>query len=188
MIRALIPAVIFFILAGFLYVGLYKDPSLVPSPLIGKPVPAFAASTLHDADRIITEKSLRGDYYLVNVWATWCAACKQEHAALVYLAEQRQVPIYGLNYKDTRAGALAWLRQYGNPYVSNIFDDSGRIGMDFGVYGAPETFLVDHQGIIRHKLIGVMTPQVWTAQFEPKIKRITQNIIARNIATQSIPK
>lgn len=177
MTRAILPALVFFILAGFLYVGLYKDPSLVPSPLIGKPVPAFSASTLKDSAQLITEKNLLGDYYLVNVWATWCAACKQEHATLVYLAEQKQVPIYGLNYKDTRASALAWLRRYGNPYVTNVFDESGRIGIDFGVYGAPETFLVDHQGIIQHKLIGVMTPQVWAAQFEPKIQQITQSIL-----------
>ena len=177
MIRAIIPVVIFFILAGFLFVGLYKDPSLVPSPLIGKPVPTFGASTLKDPNQLITDKDLQGDYYLVNVWATWCAACKQEHDALVYLAEQKQVPIYGLNYKDNRSSALRWLQQYGNPYVANIYDDSGRIGIDFGVYGAPETFLVDSNNIIQHKLVGVMTPQVWETQFEPKIKQITQGAL-----------
>jgi cytochrome c biogenesis protein CcmG/thiol:disulfide interchange protein DsbE len=173
MIRFLIPAIIFLVLAGFLFVGLYKDPSLVPSPLIGKPVPTFAASTLRDAKKIITDKDIQGDYALVNVWATWCAACKQEHAALVYLAQKLQVPIYGLNYKDDRASAINWLQQYGDPYIANIFDENGRIGIDFGVYGAPETFLIDRNGIIQHKLVGIMTPDVWEKQFLPKIQKIT---------------
>ena len=172
MFRFLVPVFVFLILMGFLYVGLYKDPSLVPSPLIGKPMPTFAASTLKDADKIITNNDIQGKYALINVWATWCAACKQEHSALVYLAEQLQVPIYGLNYKDDRASAIDWLNQYGDPYVANIFDDSGRIGIDFGVYGAPETFLIDGQGIIQHKLVGVMTPDAWEKQFLPKINQI----------------
>ncbi len=173
MIRFLIPAFIFLVLIGFLFVGLYKDPSLVPSPLIGKPVPIFAASTLKDPEKIITDKDIQGDYALVNVWATWCGACKQEHAALVYLAEQLQVPIYGLNYKDDRGSAINWLQQYGDPYIANVFDENGRIGIDFGVYGAPETFLIDSNGIIQHKLVGIMTPDVWQTQFLPKIKDIT---------------
>ena len=173
MIRFLIPALLFLVLTGFLFVGLYKDPSLIPSPLIGKPIPTFATSTLRDSGKIITDKDIQGDYALINVWATWCAACKQEHAALVYLASKLQVPIYGLNYKDDRGAAINWLQQYGDPYVINIFDENGRIGIDFGVYGAPETFLVDGNGIIHHKLVGVMTPDVWEKQFTPKIKQIT---------------
>ena len=173
MIRFLIPALIFLVLVGFLFVGLYKDPSLVPSPLIGKPVPTFAAKTLRDDDKIISNHDIQGGYALINVWATWCAACKQEHAALVYLANTLRVPIYGLNYKDDRASAINWLQQYGDPYIANIFDETGRIGIDFGVYGAPETFLVDANGIIQHKLVGVMTPDVWEQQFVPKIEQIT---------------
>ena len=173
MIRFLIPALLFLVLIGFLFVGLYKDPSLIPSPLIGKPIPTFAASTLRDSAKIITDKDVQGDYALINVWATWCAACKQEHAALVYLASKLQVPIYGLNYKDDRGAAINWLQRYGDPYVINIFDENGRIGLDFGVYGAPETFLVDGKGVIHHKLVGVMTPDVWEKQFMPKIKQIT---------------
>ncbi|MEM9103969.1 MAG: DsbE family thiol:disulfide interchange protein [Pseudomonadota bacterium] len=165
MVRALFPIVFFIVLAGFLYAGLYKDPSLVPSPLIGKPVPTFAASALRDPERLVTNKELLGDYALVNVWATWCVACKQEHAALVYLANEKNIPIYGLNYKDDREAAILWLQQYGDPYVFSVFDDTGRIGIDFGVYGAPETFLIDKQGIIRHKLVGIMTPEIWEAQF-----------------------
>ncbi len=173
MFRFLIPAILFLVLTVFLYIGLYKDPTLVPSPLVGKPVPTFAATTLRDPEKVISNKDLTGDYFLVNVWATWCAACRQEHASLVYLAEKLNVPIYGLNYKDNREDAIYLLDQYGDPYIANIFDETGRIGIDFGVYGAPETFLIDGDGIIQHKLVGIMTPDVWEKQFVPKIKAIT---------------
>lgn len=176
MIRLLAPAIIFLFLVGFLFVGLYKDPSLVPSPLIGKPVPTFAVSTLRDANKTITDKDLQGKIALINVWATWCPACKQEHATLVQLAKQVEIPIYGLNYKDDRASAIQWLRDYGDPYVLNIFDENGRIGIDFGVYGAPETFLIDAQGVIQHKLVGIMTPQVWQTQFVPLIDQLTSKV------------
>ena len=173
MIRAALPVVIFLILAVFLYMGLYKDPSLVPSPLIGKPVPAFTANSLKDPNKVVTDKDLLGGYALVNVWATWCAACKEEHAALNYLAKQKNIPIFGLNYKDDRAAAVEWLQQYGDPYVFSVFDENGRIGIDFGVYGAPETFLIDKEGIIHHKLVGIMTPEIWESQFMPIINRLT---------------
>ena len=172
MIRFILPALFFLILTGFLFVGLYKDPSLVPSPLIGKPIPTFAASTLKDPQKQITSKDIQGDYALINVWATWCAACKQEHSALVYLANELNVPIYGLNYKDHRESAKQWLVQYGDPYVANIFDESGRIGIDFGVYGAPETFLIDKNGVIRHKLVGIMTAEIWRDRFVPLIEQM----------------
>ena len=173
MIRFLAPAVIFVCLAGFLFIGLYKDPSLVPSPLIGKPIPTFAVATLKDPTKIITDKDLQGKIALVNVWATWCPACKQEHETLVQLAQQVKIPIYGLNYKETdKEGAIRWLQDYGDPYVFNLSDENGRIAIDFGVYGAPETFLIDEQGIIRHKLVGIMTPQVWQTQFVPIINQL----------------
>jgi cytochrome c biogenesis protein CcmG/thiol:disulfide interchange protein DsbE len=174
MIRAILPIAIFSVLAGFLYVGLYKDPSLVPSPLIGKPIPSFQLSTLKDADAIITQENFKGEIALINVWGTWCVACKQEHAALVYIADKKNIPIYGLNYKDDREMAKQWLVDYGDPYVRSAFDASGRIAIDFGVYGAPETFLIDDKGIIRHKLVGIMTADVWEQQFVPKIKLIQQ--------------
>jgi cytochrome c biogenesis protein CcmG/thiol:disulfide interchange protein DsbE len=174
MIRAILPIAIFSVLAGFLYVGLYKDPSLVPSPLIGKPIPSFQLSTLKDADAIITQENFKGEIALINVWGTWCVACKQEHAALVYIADKKNIPIYGLNYKDDREMAKQWLVDYGDPYVMSAFDASGRIAIDFGVYGAPETFLIDDKGIIRHKLVGIMTADVWEQQFVPKIKLIQQ--------------
>ncbi|MEM7304577.1 MAG: DsbE family thiol:disulfide interchange protein [Pseudomonadota bacterium] len=173
MFRAVLPVVIFIILAGFLYAGLFKDPSLVPSPLIGKSIPVFNSSTLNDPNKQVSNSDLLGEFALINVWATWCVACKQEHAALVYLANQKQMPIYGLNYKDDRAAAIEWLQQYGDPYVFSVFDENGRIGFDFGVYGAPETFLIDKQGIIRHKLVGIMTPEIWENEFVPIISGVT---------------
>ena len=176
MIRFLAPAVIFILLAGFLFVGLYKDPSLVPSPLIGKPIPTFAATMLRDANKTVTDKDLQGQVALINVWATWCPACKEEHGTLVQLAEQVGIPIYGLNYKDDREAAIQWLQDYGDPYVLNVFDESGRIGIDFGVYGAPETFLVDEHGVIQHKLVGIMTPQVWQTTFVPKINQLSNTV------------
>ena len=177
MIRFLLPAFIFIVLAGFLFVGLYKDPSLVPSPLIGKPVPVFAVSTLRDPEKTVTDKDLQGKIALVNVWATWCPACKQEHDMLLQLAQQVKIPIYGLNYKETsRAAAIQWLEEYGDPYVFNVYDKSGRIGIDFGVYGAPETFLIDEMGIIHHKLVGIMTPEVWENQFVPIINKLAGNL------------
>lgn len=175
MIRALLPIAFFTILAGFLYVGLYKDPSLVPSPLIGKPIPSFELSVLKDADSSVTEKDFKGQIALINVWATWCVACKQEHAALVHLAEQKNIPIYGLNYKDDRDLAKQWLIDFGDPYVLSAYDPSGRVAIDFGVYGAPETFLIDAEGVIRHKLVGIMTADVWQQQFVPKIEHIQQD-------------
>ena len=171
MIRFLAP-VVFLIICGFLFIGLYKDPSLVESPLIGKSIPTFSAFMLKDTTKAITNADLIGDISLVNVWATWCVACKQEHAALVQIARNEGVPIYGLNYKDDRNAAMNWLQSYGDPYVKNIFDGDGRIAIDFGVYGAPETFLIDQQGIIRHKLVGVMTPAIWQSQFVPIINQL----------------
>ncbi len=178
MLRAIIPAALFIVLAGFLWIGLYKDPSLVPSPLIGKPVPEFTLSTLKDPTKNITQADFAADYALINVWATWCVACKQEHQALLNLAAQG-VPIFGLNYKDDRQSAIQWLLEDGDPYVMSAFDESGRVAIDFGVYGAPETFLIDRQGIIRHKLVGVMTPGIWQNQFVPKINQLAA------VATQS---
>ena len=124
MIRFLLPAIIFVCLTGFLFVGLYKDPSLVPSPLIGKPIPTFAVSTLKDSSRTVTDKDLQGEIALINVWATWCPACKQEHDTLVQLSQQANIPIYGLNYKETdKPGAIQWLRDYGDPYVFSLSDE-----------------------------------------------------------------
>ena len=157
MYKFLIPVVLFFVLVGFLFIGLYKDPSEVPSPLIGKAVPQFSLSQLSDNQDVITEKEFLGKVSLLNVWATWCYACRQEHPVLNDLADRKVTSIYGLNYKDNKADARQYLKNYGNPYTANAFDESGRVGIEWGVYGAPETFLIDKKGIIRYKHIGPLT-------------------------------
>lgn len=143
----------FALLIALLAAGLTLDPSRVPSPLIGRPMPSFSAATVHDPARVVAEAQLSGPA-LVNVWASWCAACRDEHAVLLALAADHRVPVYGINYKDRREDAVAWLRRLGDPYVFSVFDESGRIGIDWGVYGVPETFMIDGAGVIRHKHIG----------------------------------
>ena len=172
MLRFILPIVLFIVLVGFLFVGLYKDPSLVTSPLIDKPVPTFVLSRLHDAEDRFTDQDLVGEVSLLNVWGTWCVACRQEHGMLMSIADSKLIPIYGLNYKDDRSLAIEWLKQYGDPYKANGFDDSGRVGIDLGVYGAPETFLIDREGIIRLKHIGPITPTVWADILLPKINEL----------------
>ncbi len=156
MLKYLLPVVLFFVLVGFLFVGLYKDPSEVSSPLIGKSTPQFSLPRL-EGSRIFTQDEFQGKVSLLNVWATWCYACRQEHPVLLGLAGRKVAPIYGLNYKDIAAEAKQYLKNYGNPYVANAFDENGRVGIEWGVYGAPETFLIDKNGIIRYKHIGPLT-------------------------------
>lgn len=167
-----LPLVAFFVLVGFLFVGLSRDPREVPSPLIDKPAPAFALPTLHDPAKTITREDLLGKPYLLNVWGSWCPACLDEHPVLVAYARTAKVPIYGLNYKDERAKGLAWLQRNGNPYKESLFDQNGRVGLDFGVYGAPETFLVDARGVIRFKHIGALTPQIIRERIEPLLAKL----------------
>lgn len=158
MFKYLLPVALFLVLVGFLFVGLYRDPSELPSPLIGKPVPQFSLPRLNDANTF-TDKEFLGKVSLLNVWATWCFACHQEHPVLNKLAGKKVAPIYGLNYKDDASEASQYLNNYGNPYTANAFDESGRVGIDWGVYGAPETFLIDRKGIIRYKHIGPLTQE-----------------------------
>ena len=155
-----IPLAVFAVIAVFLGVGLTLKPREVPSPLIDKPAPAFTLSQLHAADRTISTESLRGQVYLLNVWASWCGSCRVEHPVLMDLARSGRIPIYGLNYKDGRDAGIGWLARNGDPYVASAFDGEGRVAIDFGVYGAPETFLVDAAGTIRFKHIGPLTPEV----------------------------
>jgi cytochrome c biogenesis protein CcmG/thiol:disulfide interchange protein DsbE len=157
MFRYLLPASLFAVLLVFLAAGLYLDPSRVPSPLIDKPAPEFTLPLLKDPARTFSAQDLTGEVSLVNVWATWCGGCYEEHPVLVALARSKIVPIYGLNYKDQRAAANEWLKQYGDPYAAVAFDKDGQVAIDWGVYGAPETFVVDEQGIIRYKHIGPLT-------------------------------
>lgn len=159
MSRYLLPLGIFVALVALLAVGLGKDPRRVPSPFIGKPAPAFDLPLLHAPDQRFTTEILKGRPVLLNVWASWCVECRHEHALLMQLAAEKGIPIYGLNYKDPRADALQWLVEWGNPYVATGADVDGRVGIDYGVYGVPETFVMDAEGVIRHKHIGALTEQ-----------------------------
>ena len=168
----LIPLAAFFALAAVLAVGLKLDPREVPSPLIGKPAPTFALQRLDDAAKTIRLDDMRGKVWVLNVWASWCVACREEHPLLVEFAKKRVVPLYGLNYKDKREDANAWLARFGNPYDASLFDDEGRVGIDFGVYGVPETFVIDQNGVIRMKHIGPLTPEVIATKLEPLLKKL----------------
>ena len=171
-LRYLAPLAIFALLVAFLYRGLSMDPKLVPSPLIGKPAPAFTLPRLDDPSATISNTDLKGKVTLLNVWATWCVSCRQEHETLVELAKTGQVDIYGLNYKDDRQDAKRWLAQFGNPYIANAFDGSGRVAIDWGVYGAPETFIIDRNGIIRHKHIGPLTVDIINREILPLVAKL----------------
>lgn len=158
----LLPLAIFLGVAVFLYRGLYLDPAELPSALINKPFPEFSLLEVQ-SDKVLTRADLLGKPALVNVWGTWCVACRVEHPVLNKLAQQGVV-IYGINYKDVNADALKWLKDFHNPYQLNIRDDEGSLGLNLGVYGAPETFLIDSKGIIRHKFVGVVDETVWREQ------------------------
>ncbi len=159
MMRFTLPLVVFLVLAGFLYVGLGLDPREVPSPLVGKPAPTFTLPQLHDANKQFASEDMKGQVWLLNVWASWCSACKDEHPILMDLARQNIVPVLGLDYKDKREDGERTLSQAGDPYTLTIFDADGRVGFDYGVYGVPETYVIDKQGVIRDKLIGAVTPK-----------------------------
>lgn len=170
--RFVIPVIIFFILVIFLGVGLKLKPREVPSPLVGQMAPTFRLAQLHDADKTISPEDLRGKVWLLNVWASWCVTCRQEHPLLVEMSRQNIVPIIGLNYKDKREDGMEWLQKLGNPYVVTAFDHQGNVGIDWGVYGVPETFVIDKAGIIRHKVIGAITPDVIKDTLIPLIKEL----------------
>lgn len=150
---SILPLPIFIVILYFLYSGLGKDPTHIPSPLIGKTIPDFSSKTLLN-DRNISNKSLIGKTYILNVWGSWCYGCSQEHDYLIDIYNANTIEIYGLNYKDDKLSAKEWLKTKGNPYKDNIFDHDGNIAIDFGVYGAPETFLIDSKGVIIHKHVG----------------------------------
>lgn len=172
MTRYLLPLVIFVVMAGFLWIGLGLRPSEVPSPLIGKPAPDFQLAQLHEPGKTISRQELLGQVWLLNVWASWCVSCRQEHPVLVSLSRSGQVPIYGLNYKDKREDAQRWLQALGNPYLISAFDDEGQVGIDYGVYGVPETYVIDREGIIRFKQIGPVTPEVLQQKILPLVKEL----------------
>ena len=172
MSRYLLPLGVFIALVLLLGVGLSLNPRLVPSPLVGKPLPEFTLATLRAADKTLARKDLTGKVSLLNAWATWCVECRREHPVLLAIAREEQVPVYGLNYKDQRPDALQWLKRLGDPYVTSAFDADGRVGIDLGVYGLPETFLIDQQGKIVHKHIGPISWEIWESDFLPMIERL----------------
>lgn len=171
-LKFLLPMGVFVVLVAFLAVGLRLDPKEVPSPLIGKPAPAFALARLDQPEQTISRDQLLGQVWMLNVWASWCVACRQEHPLLVEFAKAKMLPIYGLNYKDQRAAGLKWLADFGNPYTASLSDTDGRVGIDFGVYGVPETFIIDRQGVVRFKHIGPVTPEVIRSQIEPLVRKL----------------
>jgi cytochrome c biogenesis protein CcmG/thiol:disulfide interchange protein DsbE len=171
-LKFLVPLVVFGVLVGFFARGLYLDPREVPSPLIGKPAPEFALTRLDEPGQTIRRADMLGKVWMLNVWASWCESCRDEHPLLVEFAKLKALPIYGLDYKDQREPATAWLAERGNPYDASLFDASGRVGIDFGVYGVPETFLIDKQGVIRYKKIGVLTPEVLKDTILPLVRKL----------------
>ena len=168
-LRFLLPIGIVIGLLIILAIGLTLNPREVPSPLIGKPAPSFTLPKLGQPDQLFTEQNLKGHISLVNVWASWCVACREEHTQIERLAREYGLRIIGLNYKDEAQDALRWLQQFGNPYTAIIADQPGNVGIDWGVYGVPETFIVDPQGIIRYKHIGPISTQDVTDKIMPQI-------------------
>ncbi len=173
--RFLIPLVVFAVMVVFLGVGLNLNPREVPSPLIDKPAPPFVLPQLHEPDKTFSQKEMLGRVWMLNVFASWCVACREEHPNLMELARNGAVPIYGLNYKDERADGIAWLARFGNPYKVSAYDRDGRIGIDYGVYGVPETYVIDKAGVIRYKRIGIVTPEIVRDKILPLVKELNGN-------------
>jgi cytochrome c biogenesis protein CcmG/thiol:disulfide interchange protein DsbE len=173
--RLLIPLVVFVALAGFLFAGLWRDPREVPSPLIDKPAPAFTLNQLHSPQQMLGTHDMKGKVWLFNVWASWCVSCREEHPLLVALAKEQIVPIIGLDYKDEPAAGMKWLSDNGDPYTTSVMDRDGRVGIDFGVYGVPETFVIDKTGTIRYKQIGPITREALAKKILPLISELQKS-------------
>lgn len=174
MTRFVIPLVLFVVLVVFLAIGLRRDPREIPSPLINKPAPSFQLAQLKDPGKTFSADEMKGKVWLLNVWASWCFSCREEHPYLLQYARTGNIPIYGLNSKDKREDALGWLAELGDPYVLSVSDLDGRVGIDYGVYGAPETYLIDRGGVIRFKYVGPITPDIWEKQILPLAKELNQ--------------
>ncbi len=190
--RFLIPIAFFVALLGFLTAGLWLDPREVPSPLVGKPAPQFQLMQLDAVGKTFSPRDMQGKVWLLNVWSSWCVSCRAEHALLVSFAKQGRVPVVGLNYKEVRGDgetdvsklqpeaedalvrerATAWLTERGNPYLLTALDIDGRVGIDYGVYGVPETYVIDKAGVIRYKQIGPLTPEVIEKKILPLLKEL----------------
>jgi len=174
MSRFIIPLGLFLVLVAFLAIGLSRDPHEVPSPLINKPAPAFRLPQLKDPSKTFSTEDMRGKVWLLNVWASWCVTCRDEHPLLFEYARSGDVPIYGLNYRDKREDALAWLGELGDPYVLSASDTDARVGINYGVYGAPESYLIDRNGVIRFKQIGPITPDIWQKTIVPLARELNK--------------
>ena len=170
MLKFGVPLALAVLLGVFLFVGLQRDPSYVPSPLIGKQAPEFTLPSLQDPNYPVASKELAGKSWVLNVWGTWCSGCRQEHATLLAIAQTSAVPLIGLDWKDDSTAAQEWLRTLGNPYSAVASDPEGRVAIDWGVYGAPETFLIGPDGKVLFKHIAPMTMEVWNKEFLPRIQ------------------
>ena len=192
--KALIPLALFLVLAVFLAIGLTRDPRVVPSPLIGKDAPQFTAPVLASPERTFALQDMRGKVWLLNVWSTWCVSCRQEHPVLVEMAKNPAIALVGLNYKEVRGdGAIdsdklsaadeqklainranGWLRKHGDPYALSVLDLDGRVGIDYGVYGVPETYVIDKAGIIRMKHTGPISPAIFSGKILPLVAELSK--------------
>ena len=170
----LLPLVLFIGLVGFLLVGLNRDPHEVPSPLINKPAPDFKLSQLREPNKTFSPQEMRGKVWILNFWGTWCVACREEHPLLLEYSKTGAVPIYGVDYKDERAAAMQMLDEEGDPYTLTASDPDGRVSIDYGVYGAPESYLIDRNGVIRFKQIGPITRDVWQKEILPRAQQLNQ--------------
>ncbi len=171
-LKLFIPLIVFALVAGLLLTSLGRDTQFIPSTLIDKPMPEFSLGVLSDQGNRYGKEAIIEDVSLLNVWASWCFACRIEHPVLTRVAAEHQVPLYGLNYKDEPADALRWLQQFGNPYVKSFMDIDGTLGIDLGVYGAPETFVLDRNRVIRYKHVGVIDDKVWRDTLLPIVEEL----------------
>jgi cytochrome c biogenesis protein CcmG/thiol:disulfide interchange protein DsbE len=170
--RFLLPLGVFALLVVLLGVGLTLNPREVPSPLIGKPAPHFELPLLHEPGKTFTERDMLGKVWLLNVWASWCVPCREEHPVLLDLARDGVVPVLGMNYKDERRNSVAWLKSLGDPYQLSVYDAQGRVGIDYGVYGVPETYLIDKRGVIRYKRVGALTKEIVKEKLLPLVHEL----------------
>jgi cytochrome c biogenesis protein CcmG/thiol:disulfide interchange protein DsbE len=173
MTRYLLPIAVFAVFIPVFLIGLNRDPSALPSPFLGKPAPSFSLPTLEDERVQVSSDDYKGQLALVNVWATWCGGCRQEHGYLMQIAARNEIPIYGLNWRDNRSEAVRWLADLGDPYVASGFDGDGRVGIDWGVYGAPETFLIAPDGTVAYKHLGPINDAIWQREFVPRISELS---------------
>ncbi|HYH43457.1 MAG TPA: DsbE family thiol:disulfide interchange protein [Burkholderiales bacterium] len=165
----------FLVLVVFLGIGLTLNPREVPSPLVGKPAPQFELPVLHAPEQTFSPRSMLGKVWMLNVWASWCVSCRHEHPVLMELARSGALPIYGLNYKDGRQDGIEWLNRHGDPYKLSAFDNKGAVGIDYGVYGVPESYVIDKRGVIRFKQIGIVTPDILRAKILPLVRELERD-------------